>query len=200
MYSIDGRAFMHLPLGSRVRIFKETPTKFILDLPDGTQAFFEKPNVKDPLEGTSLDTRQALLHVASELQHTFYLWGGMSPTNSNLSFPSGIDCSGLVHLSYRVNGIEVPRDAYEQWMKAKPIKRAELKPADLIFSAKSDNPKKITHVAIYAGNGQIIEAPQTGMVVRKISFQEKYGKALDKVESGDTVGERVVYFGSFLQK
>ena len=85
-------------------------------------------------------------------------------------------------------------------MKAKAIKRAQLKPADLIFSAKADKPKKITHVAFYAGDGQIIEAPQTGMVVRMISFNEKYGKDLSEVESGDRVDERVVYFGSFLQK
>ena len=83
-------------------------------------------------------------------------------------------------------------------MKARPIKRAELKPADLIFSAKAENPKKITHVALFAGDGLIIEAPQTGMVVRKITFKEKYGKALDEVESGDRVGDRVIYFGSYL--
>ena len=36
------------------------------------------------------------------------------------------------------------------------------------------------------------------MAVRKISFKEKYGKALDDVESGDRVGRRMVYFGSYL--
>jgi hypothetical protein len=114
-----------------------------------------------------------------------------------------------------VNGITIPRDAHEQWMKARPIKRAELKPGDLIFSAKAEKPKIITHVTIFAGfepphpplspgggegvvDGLLIEAPQTGMVVRKISFKDKYGKALEAVESGDPVGERVLYFGSFL--
>jgi hypothetical protein len=45
----------------------------------------------------------------------------------------------------------------------------------------------------------IIEAPQAGMDVRIISFKEKYGKDLNEVESGDRVGERVVYFGSYLR-
>jgi len=132
-----------------------------------------------------------------------YLWGGLSPETKTLKVKEGqpkhgVDCSGLTHLVYRKSSMIIPRDAHEQWMKAKPIKRSELKLADLIFSAKADNPKKITHVALYAGEEQIIEAPQTGMVVRKIPFKEKYGKELNKVESGDTVGDRVIYFGSYL--
>ena len=134
---------------------------------------------------------EEICSFAQEMIGAPYLWGGLSR--------SGFDCSGLVHLAYRQYWEKIPRDAHEQWMKAKPIKRADLKPADLIFSAKADQPKTITHVAIYAGDGQIIEAPQTGIPVRKISFKEKYGKPLENVESGDRVGERVVYFGSYLR-
>ena len=92
----------------------------------------------------------------------------------------------------------IPRDSYEQWMKAKRIQRAQIEKGDLIFTSKVKNPKKITHVALYAGDNQIIEAPQTGMLVRRIAFEEKYGAPIDQVESGDIVGERVIYFGSFL--
>jgi len=130
------------------------------------------------------------LYAANTLLGIPYLWGGLSQ--------EGLDCSGLVHLAYRSEEIRIPRDAHEQWMKAKPIKRAELKPADLIFSAKAENPKKITHVTLLVGNGQVIEAPQSGGVVRTLSFKEKYGEELEKVESGDRVGDRVVYFGSYL--
>jgi hypothetical protein len=150
-----------------------------------------------------------ILKTATLMIGVPYLWGGLTPGNPPPSpTPSppkggeeikyGLDCSGLVHLAYRVNGITIPRDAHEQWMKAKSIKRSELKPGDLIFSAKAENPKTITHVAIYSGHGQIIEAPQTGLPVRNISFKEKYGEALEKVESGNHVGTRYVYFGSYL--
>jgi hypothetical protein len=153
-----------------------------------------------------MSSPQAILAFAQSAVRTPYLWGGLSNR--------GFDCSGLVHRAYREHEMKIPRDSYEQWMKAKPIKRHQLKPADLIFSAKKDNPKKITHVAIFEGyapphpplsregesvvDGWLIEAPQTGMAVRKISFKEKYGKDLSTVESGDTVGDRVIYFGSYL--
>ncbi len=131
-----------------------------------------------------------IIDFAQNLVGAPYLWGGLTKSQ-------GLDCSGLVHLAYRKGGYPIPRDAYEQWMKATPIHRSQLEPSDLIFSAKIDAPKEITHVALYAGDGQIIEAPQAGMVVRKISFQEKYGKPFANVESGDVVGERVIYFGTF---
>jgi len=179
------------------------------ELPIGARIFEDSmsPELIPPLNV------KKILETADLFKGVHYLWGGLTPGNPPLpktpmdsglqsagTTPSqyGVDCSGLTYLAFHVNGVAIPRDAYEQWMKAKPIKRAELKPADLIFSSKIENPKKITHVALYAGNGQIIEAPQGGMVVRKISFKDKYGKPLEAVESGDQVGDRVVYFGSFL--
>ena len=136
-------------------------------------------------------SRAAILDVARALRGTPYLWGGLSA--------QGADCSGLVHLAYRVNGFRIPRDSDEQWMKATPLQRRQLKPADLIFSAKPSDPKKITHVALYAGGGRMIEAPQAGIAVREISFKEKFGKDLPDVEAGETVGDHVIYFGRLIQ-
>src|SRR4029077_10085873 len=113
-----------------------------------------------------------------------YIWGGLSPYDETKTVKlTGVDCSGLVHLAYRVNGITVPRDSMEQYMKSEKIRRKDLHQADLVFSAKADKPEKIVHVALYAGDGQFIEAPQTGMVVRQISFKEKFGRDLASVES-----------------
>jgi len=131
-----------------------------------------------------------------------YMWGGLTPAGApgTIKSPTGIDCSGLTYLSFRVHGVAIPRDSYEQWMKATPIRRAALQPADLVFSAKTIDPKKVVHVAFYTGDGQLIEAPQAGIPVRRISFKEKFGADLSQVESGQTVGDHVVYFGSFLSE
>jgi cell wall-associated NlpC family hydrolase len=151
-----------------------------------------------------LVNRESILKLARRMLGTAYLWGGLtapaSPPQPLIS-PStqfGVDCSALVHLSYRGAGVSVPRDSHEQWMKASALKRSELRPADLIFSAKNSDPKKVTHVTLYAGGEQLVEAPQTGMVVRQISFREKYGADFTAVESGQTVGDRVIYFGRLL--
>ncbi len=134
-------------------------------------------DVKDPVK------------FAASLRGTPYLWGGLTK--------EGIDCSGLTHLSYRNSRRVIPRDSHEQWMKARALQPNEMKPGDLIFSGKPGEPVKITHVTMFAGNGAIIEAPQTGMSVRKISFEKKYGTSLSKTHNGSVVGDRVLYFGTF---
>jgi cell wall-associated NlpC family hydrolase len=126
-----------------------------------------------------------------------YLWGGRSLYDPHeKTVLTGVDCSGLVNWSFRQVGWFVPRDAHEQYMKARPLSPDELKPADLIFLAKIDKPEKIVHVAFYAGNGELIEAPQSGEAVRKISFKDRFGIDFKEAKSKMTVGDRILYFGT----
>jgi gamma-D-glutamyl-L-lysine dipeptidyl-peptidase len=157
------------------------------------------PSVLKPANANA-DRRANILETSKKLIGTPYVWGGLSPKDpSGQTRLTGLDCSGLVHLAYRVNGMMVPRDSMDQYLLASKIQRKDLKPGDLIFSSTTNKPEKITHVTIYAGNGQIVEAPQTGMVVREISFKEKYGIDFSSVESGQTAGDRVIYFGRFIK-
>lgn len=95
--------------------------------------------------------------------HTPYVWGGNSLTK-------GVDCSGLVQQVYKQLGINVPRTTYEQAKSGKIVSLNNLLPGDLIFyNTGSSDPNGIgtlSHVAIYIGNGQIIEAPRRGIPVR----------------------------------
>ncbi len=77
--------------------------------------------------------------------------------------PHAFDCSGLVRFVHNELGIEVPRTAAEQFRAAKPVKMGELTPGDLLFFKIGG--ARVSHVAIYAGEGRFVHAPQTGRSV-----------------------------------
>ena len=71
--------------------------------------------------------------------------------------PDAYDCSGLVLASWRYAGRHLPHSSVLQWATVRHIGRADLRPGDLVFYYRD-----IHHVALYAGDGRIIEAPAPG--------------------------------------
>ena len=83
-----------------------------------------------------------------------YQWGATGP--------GSYDCSGLAQAAWAAAGIAIPRDTYEQWAALPHISSSAIQPGDLLYY------DGIGHVAMYVGNGYIIDAPQTGMDVQKV--------------------------------
>jgi cell wall-associated NlpC family hydrolase len=83
-----------------------------------------------------------------------YHWGQMSPGN-------GFDCSGLTAWAWGQAGRSLPHNAAAQYYATTRVDVADIQPGDLLFYGGS-----IHHVALYIGNGQMIDAPHTGATVR----------------------------------
>ena len=102
-----------------------------------------------------------------------YVWGAAGP----FSF----DCSGLVQWSFHQAGISMPRVAADQARTGPAVPVSQLQPGDLLFyHTDPTDPGYISHVAIYLGNGWMIQAPQPGMDVEVVpaSFSSQFAGAI----------------------
>jgi cell wall-associated NlpC family hydrolase len=95
--------------------------------------------------------------VASQYLGMPYAWGGASPSTS-------FDCSGLVQWSFGQLGVRLPRTAQMQFDATARVPTGELQPGDLVFFRNTyySPGEPITHVGIYVGDGQMINAPVEG--------------------------------------
>jgi cell wall-associated NlpC family hydrolase len=83
--------------------------------------------------------------------------------------PKSFDCSGLVQWSFARAGVSMPRVAADQAMTGPAVPITQLEPGDLLFyRTERADPAYISHVAIYIGNGKMIQAPQTGEKVQVV--------------------------------
>ncbi len=88
-----------------------------------------------------------------------YVWGAAGP--------SSFDCSGLVQWSLAQAGVVMPRVAVDQARTGPQVPLNQLQPGDLLFYHTDPTaPTYISHVAIYLGNGLMIQAPEPGMNVQ----------------------------------
>lgn len=113
----------------------------------------------------------------------------------------GVDCSGFTNLVYRAHFIDIPRDAADQAAVCARITADMLKPADLIFVSAQKASEEIVHVMLSLGGEEFIEAAETGSLVRRCTFKEKYGfTAGELIEKQFKVDGRDISFGSILKQ
>ena len=109
------------------------------------------------------DVRVDLCQYAKEFLGNPYVWGGTSLTK-------GADCSGFVLSVFKKFGVSLPHYSGSQANCGTKISLSEAKPGDLIFYG---NGKRINHVAIYIGGGQVIHAssPKTGIKISNATYR-----------------------------
>ncbi|MEV4873890.1 bifunctional lytic transglycosylase/C40 family peptidase [Streptomyces syringium] len=101
--------------------------------------------------------------AAMTAMNTPYQWGGSC--EAPYTGGQGCDCSSLTQMAWGAAGVNLPRTTYEQVEVGTPVSSIDqLSPGDLLFSVGSATAPE--HVGMYIGNGEVIEAPRSGLDVR----------------------------------
>jgi len=129
--------------------------------------FIVHPHPDSLLMDRRLAMQESIVRTAQRFVGTAYRWGGASQRD-------GFDCSGLTMTVYRLNGLELPRSAREQFGIGTPVGRDALQPGDLVFFATGSSTSRISHVGIYSGQGQFIHAPSRGNTIGSTSLSNSY--------------------------
>lgn len=162
-------------------------------LPDGRKGWTPLQDVAQlhSWAGRQTLSQKTIINTAMKFEGTPYLWGGASS--------KGLDCSGLVRMTFFMNGYLLPRNASQQIgygreivieanhsvtpesgeaFKQEMLKRTKhIQPGDLVFFGTPDSflkKGKITHVGIYIGDGKIIHASHKVRINSLIPGEEDY--------------------------
>lgn len=102
----------------------------------------------------------AIIDYAKQFMGIKYVFGGDTP--------SGFDCSGFTMYVFKKINVDLPHSASAQADMGITVSKSELMPGDLVFFETYK--KGISHVGIYIGGGQFIEASSSrGIAVTSLS-------------------------------
>lgn len=158
-----------LNAGVTLDVFERTGNWFKIGTGGGNYAYicadYVSTRPQDVASRGSFSGGNRVLQVAKQYLGTPYSYGGSSP--------SGFDCSGFTSFVYRQLGYNINRVANDQLNNGVPVNKSELRPGDLVMFKRAGN-STVHHVGIYAGDGMMIHAPQTGDVVKYTSITTGY--------------------------
>ncbi len=124
--------------------------------------------------GLSRAQLAAFLRAAESRIGMPYVWGAAGPR--------AFDCSGLVQWAMRQAGVVMPRVAADQARTGPRVPLSRLLPGDLLFYHTDPTaPDYISHVAIYLGDGEMLQAPEPGLDVEVVpaDFGSEFAGAVE---------------------
>lgn len=163
----DNTVILPLSLGTKLVGKKSSSGWWAVRLADGRLGMIAAQDVRD-ISGALDDIntiRERFMGGAIQLLFVPYVWGGCSAhdTDSKTQI-TGSDCSGTVYLAFASQGLQVARDAHDQYLQSLPVVSGiEMKVGDLVFTLPvTSTSGRMTHVYIYLGEGELIETTGLG--------------------------------------
>lgn len=162
-----------LSFGTKLEIAEEHSNSWSVKLLDGTIGTINKSQAR-PFQKNPY-WRSEIVSFGKKFLDFPYLWGGRSAYDEKqATCITSVDCSGYVQLLYRAaRGIDIPRDAHDQFLKAEKTAKSDLLPGDLIFLEPIDKPGRMNHVMMYAGDGYLLEATMASKNVRLFPLETR---------------------------
>ncbi|MCD9593951.1 C40 family peptidase [Streptomyces sp. 8ZJF_21] len=111
-----------------------------------------RPSAAGPKTTSAEAGKRALAYALDQIGKP-YVWGAEGPNS--------FDCSGLTSSAWAYAGRVIPRTSQEQWRQLPRVPLDKLRPGDLVIYYKG-----ASHVAMYAGDGQVVQAPRPGQRVK----------------------------------
>jgi cell wall-associated NlpC family hydrolase len=155
------RALLELSYDTRLPVLAEGPTWITVATPGGGRGLLAASDVEVAPPGRRPPAGPDLVRTAQSFSGLAYLWAGTSAF--------GFDCSGFTSTVYRAHGVVIPRDADDQAAAGSPVDRSRLQAGDLLFYASDQGRGRVHHVAMYVGDGLMIQSPATGKTVETVA-------------------------------
>ncbi|NMB34269.1 MAG: C40 family peptidase [Clostridium sp.] len=156
-------------MGTELYVVEKKDRYYNVALPGGISGWIESlDTIEVPVGGNIPKTSaEDFLDTLNKFTGTPYLWGGVSSWQ-------GLDCSGLVYICARINGVELPRDADQQYESIEEERSPNnLKPGDLLFFSSGEDLADVSHVGVFVGEDSFIHAGKS-----------KGAVAMDSINSG----------------
>ncbi|HEX3590065.1 MAG TPA: NlpC/P60 family protein [Pseudonocardiaceae bacterium] len=153
---------LRLSVNTRLPVLARTGPAILVATPDAGPKWLstQDATVYRSDQDIPYPTGAELVRFAETFVGRPYLWAG----RSGYAF----DCSGFTSTIYQTHGVTIGRDSGVQAKSSggTPVARNDLRPGDLLFYADDNGTGSIFHVAMYAGDGRMVEAYDAATPVR----------------------------------
>ena len=166
-------ALKNVVMGTEFYCINKKESWYEVVMPEGGKGWIDNEGIIEISVDKKIPKTSAVDFVmtADKFKGTNYLWGGISSWE-------GLDCSGLVYICSRVNGVNLKRDAHEQFEYGKEVQKesSNYKIGDLVFFSTNEDLANISHVGIYIGDNEFLHSSQSNGVVTVGKLDNEYFK------------------------